>query len=333
VDLTVAVTGPTGDIGRATIRALEREPSVGRIVGMARRPFDPAVHGWERTEYLRGDVLDRVSVGHLVEGADVVIHLAFIIFGGHDETQRINLKGSRNVFEAAVAARATRLVYTSSVAAYGFHDENPQPLTEEIEPRGSEHFYYSAQKAELESVLWETVDRSGTDAYVFRPCVVAGEDALTLVEQLGTGGPFAPLRRLIDALPGMPILLPDPGVPLQLVHHDDVARAITAAALGKGEPGVYNLAAPGTITSADLAQAVGYRRVPVPGIAVKATAAALSVVPFVPEQMQWMRAFTIPVVMDCSKAAQQLEWEPHYDTSETLRDTIDGARIRGLLRL
>ena len=127
-------------------------------------------------------------------------------------------------------------------------------------------------------------------------------------------------------------VLPDPGVPFQLVHHDDVRERRRRGAR-RGEPGVYNLAGDGTITTADLAQAVGYRRVPVPGIALKATAAALSVVPFVPEQMQWMRAFTIPVVMDCSKAAQQLEWEPRYDTSETLRDTIDGARIRGLLRL
>ena len=135
--LTVAVTGPTGDIGRSVIRALERASGVGRIVGMARRPFDPAEHGWKRTEYRRGDVLDRDSVDQLVAGADVVVHLAFIIFGSHEETRRINLEGSRNVFEAAVAAGARRLVYTSSVAAYGFHDDNPDLLTEDVPPRGT----------------------------------------------------------------------------------------------------------------------------------------------------------------------------------------------------
>jgi UDP-glucose 4-epimerase len=104
--LTVAVTGPTGDIGRSVIRALERSRRVGRIVGMARRPFDPAEHGWKRTEYRRGVVLDRDSVDALVAGADVVVHLAFIIFGSHEETREINLRGSRNVFEPAVAAGA-----------------------------------------------------------------------------------------------------------------------------------------------------------------------------------------------------------------------------------
>jgi len=45
VGLTVAVTGPTGGIGISAVTALEREPAVDTIVGMARRPFDPASRG------------------------------------------------------------------------------------------------------------------------------------------------------------------------------------------------------------------------------------------------------------------------------------------------
>src|SRR4030081_2258248 len=157
--LTVAVTGPTGEIGVPFIRALERATEVGEIRGMARRPFDPEAHGWHRTSYVRGDILDRDAVRRFVEGADVVVHLAFIIFGDHEETRRVNLEGSRNVFEAALAG-AERLVYTSPVAAYGFHPENPQPLTADVAPRGTESFYYSAQKAELESVLAQTLSGS-----------------------------------------------------------------------------------------------------------------------------------------------------------------------------
>ena len=324
--LTVAVTGPTGDIGRSAIRELERREEVGRIVGMARRPFDPATHGWERTEYVQGDVLDRNAVERLVEGVDVVVHLAFIIFGDHDETQRVNLEGSRNVFEATAAGGAGRLVYTSSVAAYGFHEDNPQPLTEESEPRGSEDFYYSAQKAELEGVLWEAVEGSETDAYVFRPCIVAGPDAVTVIDQLGAEGPLSIVNRITAALPGVRPLLPDPGVPMQLVHHDDVARAIAAAVLGEGPPGLYNLGAPGTITTADISAGMGWQRVPVPGLAVKATAAALKRVPFLPAQAQWLRAASIPVVMDATKAARELGWAPVNDSVDTLAETIRAAR-------
>ena len=220
--LTVAVTGPTGDIGRAAVRALEQAPEVERIVGMARRPFDPADLGWERAEYRQGDVLERADVDTLVEGADVVVHLAFIIFGDHAETREINLRGSRNVFEAAVAAGATRLVYTSSVAAYGFHEENPQPLTEDVEPRGTEGFYYSAQKAELEGLLAELVAGTETETYVLRPCIVAGADATTVIDEvfdlMTLNGALAPFQRMLQSLPVVAPVLPDPGVPFQLTR-------------------------------------------------------------------------------------------------------------------
>src|SRR5689334_25049033 len=88
--LTVAVTGPTGDIGRSLLRSLDRSREVGRILAMARRPFDPAAHGLRRTEYRQGDVLDRETVDRLVDGADVVVHLAFLIVGGLSDTERVD---------------------------------------------------------------------------------------------------------------------------------------------------------------------------------------------------------------------------------------------------
>src|SRR5206468_2118153 len=116
--LTVAVTGPTGDIGKPLLRALERAGEVKRIIGMARRPFDPASLGLRKTEYRQGDVTRREDVDALVDGADVVVHLAFVILtAGSAESREVNLAGSRNVFEAAVASGAKRLVYASSVAA------------------------------------------------------------------------------------------------------------------------------------------------------------------------------------------------------------------------
>ncbi len=332
--LTVAVTGPTGDIGKSVVRALERAPGVGRIVGMARRPFDPADHGWERAEYRQGDILDRASVEGLVEGADVVVHLAFIIFGSHEETHRVNLEGTRNVFEATAAAGARRLVYTSSVAAYGF-PESGHVLTEDDEPRGTDRFYYSAQKAELEAVLRDALAGSSTDAYVFRPCVVAGADAPTIitkiVETIKLGGRLGPLERALGAIPGLKPVLPDTGVPFQLVHHDDVAEAVGSGVLGKGSPGPYNLAAPGELTSGDLARALGWRSVPVPRAGVAATAEILNRVPKLPAEVSWVNAFRTPVIMDCSKARRELGWVPEHDALATLGETIAGAREAALI--
>src|SRR5690349_11557664 len=183
--LTVAVTGPTGDIGISAVEALENDPAVERIIGMARRPFDPAEHGWTRTEYLQGDILDRDAVDALVADADVVIHLAFIIMGSRDESARVNLEGTRNVFEATVAAeRPRRLVYTSSVAAYGYHSDNPVPLTEDVAARGSAEHYYSEQKAACEELLADITKDSPLEVFVLRPCVVAGPNATALADAM-----------------------------------------------------------------------------------------------------------------------------------------------------
>jgi nucleoside-diphosphate-sugar epimerase len=329
--LTVAVTGPTGDIGKPVLRALDKAREVKRVVGMARRPFDPGSLGLKKTEYVQGDVTDREDVDALVKGADVVVHLAFIILSaGSDESREINLRGSRNVFEATVAGKAKRLVYASSVAAYGFHSDNPQPLTEDVPTRGTEAHPYSAMKAEVEELLSEVLDGTKTDAYIFRPCIVAGPDALTLIDQIpyvqmGERLPRA-VRDLFDSVPILRPVLPDPGIPFQLVHHDDVASALKAGVLGRGTPGVYNLAGPGEMRMRDLADALGYHTIPVPELAVDATRQVVSRLPFLPDEATWIEAARVPVLMDTAKARKELRWRPRHDALDTLHATVEAAR-------
>jgi len=275
-------------------------------------------------------VLDRAAVDALCAEADVVVHLAFIIVAGSKQSHDINLEGSRNVFEAAVKAKAQRLVYASSVAAYGFHEENPQPLTEDVPARGTEAHPYSADKAAVEDVLSEVVENSNTDAYVFRPCIVAGPEAPLLINsipyvQLGDRMPGA-VRALFDQVPILKPVLPDPGVPFQLVHHDDVATALRSAVLGRGTAGVYNLAGPGEVTMRDLADALGYYTVPIPELAVDATAEIVSRLPFMPDEASWIEAARIPVLMDTAKARSQLKWRPRHDALDTLRATVEAHR-------
>ncbi len=334
--LTVAVTGPTGEIGQAVVAALERASEVSRIIGMARRPFDPAERGWKKVSYRRGDVLDRGAVTNLLEDADVVVHLAFMIMGGADESRKVNLDGSRNVFEAAVAAGVKRVVYASSVAAYGFHRDNPQPLTEDVPARGTASHYYSAQKAEVEEMLADALRGSATAAYVFRPCIVAGRNAPLLIDSL----PYTqvserlpgPVLSLLDGVPILKPVLPDPGVPFQLVHHDDVASAMRAAVLGRGTPGIYNLAGPGQLTVRQLAEELGWYSIPVPELALDVIAEMIGRLGFLPARAQWIAAFREPVIMSAQKARSELRWRPKQDALETLRETITASRMDSLIR-
>ena len=329
--ITVAVTGPTGEIGLSTVAALERDPEVARVVGMARHPFDPAARGWVKTDYRQGDILDRAAVDALVEDADVVVHLAFLIMGSRPASRRVNLTGTRNVFEATVAARRPgRLVYTSSVAAYGFHPDNPSPLTEDVPARGSSELYYSQQKAECEALLAETTAGSGLEVYVLRPCVVAGPRATALADEM-------PWRRLEDRLPrvvgrvagvvpGLRAVLPDPGTPLQLVHHDDMASAVAAAATGRGRPGAYNVAGDGVVSLSEIAEAIGARPVRVPrGLAVAASA-VVARLPWVPAFVEWVHVGRASFVMDNTKAKRELGWRPAYTSAQTLESMARALR-------
>jgi UDP-glucose 4-epimerase len=330
------VTGPTGEIGQAVVSALDRSREVGRVLGMARRAFDPARRGWKKVSYRRGDVLDREAVASLVKDADVVVHLAFIIMGDPKRSAVVNLDGSRNVFEATVSAGANRLVYASSVAAYGFHRENPQPLTEEVPARGTDSHYYSAQKAEVEELFWDLLDGSSTAAYVFRPCIVGGRDAPLLFDslpytQISERLPGAVLR-LLEGVPILRPVLPDPGTPFQLVHHDDVASAFSAAVRGRGAPGIYNLAGPGQITVAELADELGWYSIPVPELAVDAVAEMVGHLGFLPGRAQWIASFREPVIMDTTKARRELRWRPKHDALATLRETITSARMERFVR-
>jgi UDP-glucose 4-epimerase len=303
---------------------------------MARRPFDPAAHGWKKVSYRQGNVLDPAAVAELVANVDVVVHLAFMIMDGPRETRAVNLEGSRNVFQAAVSAEAKRLVYASSVAAYGFHGDNPQPLTEEVPARGTTAHYYSAQKAEVEAMLGEVLSGAATVPYVLRPCIVAGPDAPLLIDSL----PYTqiserlpgPVLRLLDSVPILRPVLPDPGVPFQLIHHDDLASAMRAAVLGRGKPGLYNLAGSGVLTVKDLARELGWYSIPVPELAVDAVAEMVGRLGFLPAQAQWVAAFREPVIMDVAKARRELKWRPKHDALQTLRETIAVERLDRFVR-
>ncbi|OBI73489.1 NAD-dependent epimerase/dehydratase family protein [Mycobacterium sp. E740] len=322
--IIVAVTGPTGEIGKSAVAALEGVAEVDEIFGMARRPFDPAEHGWTKTTYLQGDILDRAAVDSLVARADVVVHLAFIIMGSRADSARVNLQGTRNVFEATVAAsRPRRLVYTSSVAAYGYHSDNPVPITESVPPRGSPEHYYSEQKAACEATLAEVTDGTTLEVFVLRPCIVAGPKAPALADAMPWSQLPGPVKQITQTLPLLKPPFPDPGIPLQLVHHDDVATAIALAATTSAPPGAYNLAGDGLVSMSDVARKLGARPVRVPKVSAAVASEIIARLPFVPSMLEWLHTGRTSVVMDTTKAKTELGWQPKHTGAETLTQLAD----------
>lgn len=324
--LTVAVTGPTGTFGHGLVPLLQADPRVSKVIGIARRPFDPAGEGWTKMEYRRGDVRDPDALREACAGADVVVHLAFLIVGGSAETTRaINVEGTLNTFRAAADAGASRFVYASSIAAYGFHRDNPVGMTEEWPVRPADRLFYAQEKAELEQLLQaEAAQRPELQLYLLRPPVVLGPH--TVGGKAVLPGPLAPLNKhLQGAFRRLPVPLPAavPDLPLQFVHEDDVGRALLQCVVAAGPPGAYNIAGDGVLSAVDVARELGFLVAPLPARPVHAAARALSRVPVLPSALQWVEAFSHPAVMDTTKAKEVLGWEPRYTGLEALQATLD----------
>jgi len=325
--LTVAVTGPTGTFGSGLVPLLQDEPRVERVIGLARRPFDPAERGWTKMTYRRGDVRDTDTLREAFADADVVVHLAFLITGNasRQTARAINVEGTLGVFRAAAEVGARRFVYASSIAAYGFHRDNPIGMTEDWPVRPAARLFYAQEKAEIEELLAaEAAEHPELAVYLLRPPVVLGPNTLGAKDLLP--GPLAPLgRRLAEAvnrrLP-VPVPLVVPTMPVQFVHEDDVGRALLLCVLGAGPPGPYNIAGDGVLTAVDVAREYGALPIPVPAAPAELAARAISRLPFLPPAAEWVEAFSHPAIMDTTKAREQLGWRPRYSGLEALRATL-----------
>jgi len=336
MNLTVAVTGPTGTFGFGLLPLLQADDRVARVVGIARRPFDPAAYGWTKLEYRRGDVRDPAALRDAFAGADVVVHLAFLVTGAASARvlRSVNVEGTLNAFRAAAQAGARRFVYASSVAAYGFHPDNPVGMTEEWPVRPAARLFYAQEKAELEYLLRAEAARTAADRidadgdtgpalYLLRPPVVLGPHAVGAKDLLP--GPLAPLGRVLAGRVGrFPVPLPAlvPVMSLQFVHEEDLGQALLRCVVAAGPPGAYNIAADGILTTADVAREFGLIPLPLPAGPARLAARAVAALPFLPPAAQWVEAASHPAIMDTTKAKQDLGWTPRFTALEALRDTL-----------
>jgi nucleoside-diphosphate-sugar epimerase len=169
-----------------------------------------------------------------------------------------------------------------------------------------------------------------TQAWVFRPCIVAGPKAQTLLEEipyfrLSNALPDA-VSRLLSSMPVLKPVIPDPGTPFQLVHEDDVASAFVAGVHGRGSPGPYNLAGNGKLQMSDLADALGWYSLPLPQIAVETTAELISRVPNLPAVVSWIHSVRKPVLMKTERAKKELGWKPQHTSRATLKELVAAYR-------
>ena len=316
--MRVAVTGATGNLGTSVLAALADDPAVTSIVGIARRV--PAVT-LPKVEWRAADVVGDDLVG-LFRGADVVVHLTWIVQPNHRESElrAVNVGGTRRVHEAVAAADVRALVHASAFGAYAT-GPGDRPVGESWPTDGIPGSWYSRQKAEVERALDGFAEHHPQVRVVrFRSALILKREAGAQAHRL-YGGPLLP-RPLVR--PGRVPAVPDvPGVRIQAVHADDVGDAYRRAVVGDAR-GAFNLAAEPVLTPSSVAAALGSRRLPVPAPVMRALVSASWAIRAQPTSPDWLDLMIQPPLLDTTRARTELGWAPAHSATEALCEFLEG---------
>jgi len=207
------VTGATGFVGAAVARAL---CAAGWDVrALARSGSDQRNLRHLRVEIAGGDLNDPVSLEAAARGCEALFHVAadYRLGVRHPEQlYRTNVEGTRNVLNAADAARVARIVYTSSVATVGLPADG-SPGTEATPVTLANMIgHYKRSKFMAEELVREFA-RAGAPIIIVNPSTPIGPGD---VKPTPTG------QMVVDAASGRTRAYVDTG--LNVVHVDDVAR-------------------------------------------------------------------------------------------------------------
>jgi UDP-glucose 4-epimerase len=279
----VLVTGADGFLGRGLVAALTRQPGVEQVLALDVRDV-PTERKEPGVLYQRLDVRDAALADTLAAHAiDTVVHLASIVTPGKDSNRdveySVDVGGTKNVLEACVEHGVRHVIVSSSGAAYGYHADNPDWLTEQDPLRGNEVFAYAHHKRLVEDMLagyrashpalLQTVLRIGT---------ILGER----------------VDNQITALFEKPRLIAIQGSdsPFVFIWDEDVTGAILHAIGGRGVPGCYNLAGDGALTIHEIAARLNKRTRSFPAGLLRTAlwlGSRLGVSRYGPEQLDFLR--------------------------------------------
>lgn len=318
--MRVVVVGASGNVGTSVLAALGREPAVEEIVGIARRRpgLELAKVRWQCADVTRDDLAP------LFAGAGAVIHLAWAIQPGRDEAamERINVFGSRRVFDAVAEAKVPALVYASSVGAY-----SPGPKDRRVDEswptNGIPSSIYSRHKAAVERFLDAfEAETPGVRVVRMRPGLIFKAEAASEIRRLFIGPllpGFAVRPRWIPLVPRLDRLR------FQAVHSADAGEAYRQAVV-REVSGAFNLAAEPAIGPPELASLLSARQVPVAPRLLRAAADLSWRLHLQPAEPGWIDlALGVPL-MDTARAAEQLGWRPEVSSLDALAELLQGLR-------
>ena len=215
----VLVTGGTGFVGAWVVRDLVARGHAVRVLDLKPNPahLDFVASGLAAAaECLAGDIRDAATVRAAIAGCDRAVHLAGVmtVDCARDPIAgaTINLIGSLNMFEAAIAEGLPGLAYVSTAGVFGPTDaDHPRPAT-----------HYGAFKLAVEGSARAYLADRGFPSIGFRPYIVYGPGESSGI----AAGPSIALRAAHEDRPATIRFSGRVG----FVHVEEVAAAFVAAA-------------------------------------------------------------------------------------------------------
>jgi UDP-glucose 4-epimerase len=312
--MAVFITGGAGFIGPAVTN--EFLAAGYEVVSFDRAaPADKWLQLWgDRVQFVQGDIQDRDQVWSLIEKSgskDPIVHLAGILTAGCDRDPdlalAVNVGGARTVLEGALRNGKRRVVLASTVSVYG--PNLPQPITEDMptEPDG----WYGATKLMSEVMGLLYARREGLDFRAVRFAAVTGAGRTAGSGSASLFTSFVPEK----AAKGEPYAIEvEPDTAYPVVYIKDAAQALFTLATAESAPRrIYNIGS-GRIITEDLV-AVVKERIPDAQFTYKPDPVIMSVVRGFKE---WH--------IDCTRAKEDLGWEPAYTPDEMVDDIIRTVR-------
>lgn len=276
----VFVTGASGYLGRLLVKRLA---GTRPVVAADLRPV-PTSERIAGVDYVELDIRDAAAVDSAMGAhpVDVVVHLAALVTppkGEHRElAYDVDVRGTRHVLDACLASKVPKVIVTSSGAAYGYHPDNADPLTEDAPLRGNEVFAYSHHKRLVELMLADYREHHPELAQlVFRPGTILGPTA----------------KNQITAIFERPVILGlrESPSPFVFILDEDVVTCLERGVCDPSLTGTYNLAGDGAMSLSEIARALKKPYLALPAALVRGGLSVLSrlgVAPYGPEQVLFL---------------------------------------------
>jgi len=306
--MKVLITGISGYLGSLLAARLAADNRVESITGTDLREIslkDPKIR------FVKSDIRDP-SLADLLKDCDAAVHLAFIVGEIKDKalTYDININGTKNFFESCKKAGVKKIVYASSVAAYGSHP-GKKLLTEDLRPAGNAESYYSDTKRLVEEMADRFVSENpGVMFTRMRPSLLCGKNTVDFFREVMNGPMIVYVKDNDEGLP--------------IVYEQDVATAFFTAVV-EDHPGIFNIHA-GNLSPQKISEMTGKRAIGLSYTAARILIAIGYFTGLIKFSKHWVELGRYAFNISTEKARRELGWKPTRLPEEAFQEMIDASK-------